>query len=124
MCTPAGFGKTTLLADWARGTPRPVAWVSLDEGDNDPTRFWRHVAAALDRVRPGLGERAGALLRDAGRASFEAVPAMPEPQVLDQLTAKEGTRGLGVRLSWLVGRGVGGPTATLRLPGFITSLAL
>jgi LuxR family maltose regulon positive regulatory protein len=75
VCTPAGFGKTTLLADWARGTPRPVAWVSLDEGDNDPTRFWRHVAAALDWVRPGLGERAGALLRDAGRASFEAVPA-------------------------------------------------
>jgi LuxR family maltose regulon positive regulatory protein len=75
VCTPAGFGKTTLLADWARGTPRPVAWVSLDEGDNDPTRFWRHVAAALDQVRPGLGERAGALLRDAGRASFEAVPA-------------------------------------------------
>jgi LuxR family transcriptional regulator, maltose regulon positive regulatory protein len=38
---PAGFGKTTLLAQWraAAGGGR-VAWVSLDEGDNDPTRFW------------------------------------------------------------------------------------
>src|SRR5215218_11120194 len=54
VCAPAGFGKTALLADWARRDPRPVAWLSLDEGDNDPARFWRHVAAALDTVRPGV----------------------------------------------------------------------
>ena len=54
VCTPAGFGKTTLLADWARAGRRPVAWLSLDAGDNDPARFWRHVAAALDTVRPGV----------------------------------------------------------------------
>ena len=57
VCTPAGFGKTTLLGEWVRSSPRPVAWLSLDEGDNDPARFWRYVAAALDRVRPGIGER-------------------------------------------------------------------
>jgi LuxR family maltose regulon positive regulatory protein len=66
VCTPAGFGKTTLLADWARHQRRPVAWLSLDEGDNDPVRFWRHVAAALDGVLPGLAGRVGALLGGSG----------------------------------------------------------
>jgi LuxR family transcriptional regulator, maltose regulon positive regulatory protein len=56
VCTPAGFGKTTLLADWATNTSLPVAWLSLDEADNDPARFWRHLVAALDRAGPGLGE--------------------------------------------------------------------
>jgi LuxR family transcriptional regulator, maltose regulon positive regulatory protein len=72
VCAPAGFGKTALLADWARGGQRPVAWLSLDTGDNDPVRFWRHVAAALDRVRAGVGERVAGLLRPPPR-SFEAV---------------------------------------------------
>jgi len=50
VCAPAGFGKTALLADWLRSAGRPVAWLSLDVGDNDPVRFWRHVVAALDRA--------------------------------------------------------------------------
>ena len=58
-CAPAGYGKTVLLADWVRRGERPVAWLSLDAGDNDPARFWRHVVAALDRVRPGTAGRAG-----------------------------------------------------------------
>ena len=62
VCAPAGFGKTALLADWARSGDRPVAWLSLDAGDEDPVRFWRHVVAALDRARPGIGERVGPLL--------------------------------------------------------------
>src|ERR671919_1238481 len=49
VCTPAGFGKTTLLADWAHSTALRVAWLSLDPLDNDPSRFWRHVLAAIDR---------------------------------------------------------------------------
>jgi ATP/maltotriose-dependent transcriptional regulator MalT len=73
VCTPAGFGKTTLLGDWARRSQRPVAWLSLDAGDNDPARFWRYVAAALDRVRPGIYRRVGALLRGPEPASLEAV---------------------------------------------------
>jgi LuxR family transcriptional regulator, maltose regulon positive regulatory protein len=73
VCTPAGFGKTTLLGEWARSSERPVAWLSLDEGDNDPARFWRYVAATLDQVRVGIGERVGALLRGPGPASLEAV---------------------------------------------------
>ena len=76
VCTPAGFGKTTLLGDWARGGRQPVAWLSLDEADNDPVRFWRHAAAALDGVRPGIAERVAALLGGLQSASFQAVAAM------------------------------------------------
>lgn len=73
VCTPAGFGKTTLLGDWARRSRVPTAWLSLDSGDNDPARFWRYVAAALDRVRPGIGPLAAALLRGPQRPVPEAV---------------------------------------------------
>jgi LuxR family maltose regulon positive regulatory protein len=62
VCAPAGFGKTALLADWVRSGDRRVAWLSLDAGDNDPVRFWRHVFAALDRALPGIGERVAPLL--------------------------------------------------------------
>ena len=75
VCTPAGFGKTTLLADWARASPRPVAWLSLDEGDNDPARFWRHVAAALDAARSGIADRIAPLLRGLQPAPVEALAA-------------------------------------------------
>jgi LuxR family transcriptional regulator, maltose regulon positive regulatory protein len=44
---PAGFGKTTLLSEWVAGCERPAAWLSLDEGDNDPTRFLSYFVAAL-----------------------------------------------------------------------------
>jgi LuxR family maltose regulon positive regulatory protein len=62
VCAPAGFGKTALLSDWARGAGQPVAWLGLDGGDSDPARFWRHVVAALDRARPGLADNIGPLL--------------------------------------------------------------
>jgi len=59
VCAPAGFGKTALLADWARGAGRPVAWLGLDDGDSDPARFWRYAVAALEGARPGLAGRVG-----------------------------------------------------------------
>ena len=69
-CAPAGYGKTILLADWARRGGRPVAWLSLDAGDNDPARFWRHAVAALDQARPGTGERVAPLLGPPAPSSF------------------------------------------------------
>src|SRR5207253_6200089 len=47
LSAPAGFGKTTLLSAWARQSTSQVAWVTLDDQDNDPTRFWAYVIAAL-----------------------------------------------------------------------------
>jgi LuxR family maltose regulon positive regulatory protein len=47
-----GWGKTTLLAEWASQSRRPFAWVSVDEKDNDPIVLLTYVAAALDRVSP------------------------------------------------------------------------
>jgi LuxR family maltose regulon positive regulatory protein len=73
VCAPAGSGKTVLLADWAYRENRPVAWLSLDTGDNDPARFWRYVAAALDRIRPGIGEQVAVLLRGGQQPPLEAV---------------------------------------------------
>ena len=70
-CAPAGYGKTVLLAEWVRRGRHPVAWLSLDAGDNDPARFWRHAVAALDRVRPGISERMGPLLGPRASPSFE-----------------------------------------------------
>jgi LuxR family transcriptional regulator, maltose regulon positive regulatory protein len=50
VSAPAGYGKTTLLAEWGRRDERPFAWLSLDEAENDPTVFLTYLAAALDRV--------------------------------------------------------------------------
>jgi LuxR family transcriptional regulator, maltose regulon positive regulatory protein len=72
VCAPAGFGKSALLASWASSGRHPVAWLSLDSGDNDPARFWRHVAAALERACPGIGDRVGPLLGPPPQ-SFEGV---------------------------------------------------
>ncbi|HEX9414552.1 MAG TPA: AAA family ATPase, partial [Ktedonobacterales bacterium] len=59
LSAPAGFGKTTLLSDWLAQCPRPAAWLSLDAGENDPTRFLSYLVAALQTLAPTIG--AGAL---------------------------------------------------------------
>jgi LuxR family transcriptional regulator, maltose regulon positive regulatory protein len=71
VCAPAGYGKTVLLADWVRRSEHPAAWLSLDAGDNDPARFWRHAVAALDRARPGVSDRMAALLGPPAPSSFQ-----------------------------------------------------
>jgi LuxR family maltose regulon positive regulatory protein len=77
VCAPAGYGKTVLLADWTQRRSHPAAWLSLDPGDNDPARFWRHTVAALDRALPGLSARVGPLLGPPAPASWEpAVTAL------------------------------------------------
>jgi LuxR family transcriptional regulator, maltose regulon positive regulatory protein len=53
IAAPAGFGETTLLSTWLEHAPFSVAWVSLESGDDDLTRFWSYVFTALSRVHPG-----------------------------------------------------------------------
>jgi LuxR family transcriptional regulator, maltose regulon positive regulatory protein len=55
---PAGWGKSTLVADWLRRAAPAAGWVSLDDNDNDPYRFWRYLLGALAQARPGLGVEA------------------------------------------------------------------
>jgi LuxR family maltose regulon positive regulatory protein len=50
VSAPAGFGKTTLLSEWIAGCQQPAAWLSLDDGDNDTTRFWSHFISALQTL--------------------------------------------------------------------------
>src|ERR1700693_617026 len=56
ISAPAGFGKTTLVSEWVEGIERPVAWLSLDEGENDPTRFLTYLVAALQTIAATIGE--------------------------------------------------------------------
>ena len=56
ISAPAGFGKTTLISEWIAGCGKPVAWLSLDDGDNDPVRFISYLIAALQTIKAGLGE--------------------------------------------------------------------
>jgi LuxR family transcriptional regulator, maltose regulon positive regulatory protein len=74
LSAPPGFGKTTLLTQWCAlaGADR-VAWVSLDEGDNDPTRFWVYVVQALRTVEPSVGTAALAALHRTGADLYRAV---------------------------------------------------
>src|SRR5512139_2102855 len=58
LAAPAGFGKTQLLLEWAKETPLPVAWLTLDSDDNDLSCFFRYLIGALQTLKPGLGEEA------------------------------------------------------------------
>ena len=56
VCAPAGYGKSTLVAQWSDLDPRPSGWVQLGRGDNDPVVLLAHVVAALERTGPVCGE--------------------------------------------------------------------
>jgi LuxR family maltose regulon positive regulatory protein len=55
ISAPAGFGKTTLVSEWVAGCSQPVAWLSLDESDNDPARFLAYFGAALQTIEANIG---------------------------------------------------------------------
>ncbi|MCB0188158.1 MAG: AAA family ATPase, partial [Caldilineaceae bacterium] len=56
ISAPAGFGKSTLVSEWVASSERRAAWLSLDEGDNDPTRFLAYLVAALRTIVADIGE--------------------------------------------------------------------
>ena len=76
VSAPAGFGKTTLLGEWLDdrwGDEKSVAWVSLDESDNDPARFLAYLVRALQSVEERIGEGVLASLRSPALPPGEAV---------------------------------------------------
>ena len=73
ISAPAGFGKTTLVSEWVLGCKRPAAWLSLDEGDNDPTRFLTYLVAALQTIAATIGEGVSGVLQS---------PQPPPPEAI------------------------------------------
>jgi LuxR family transcriptional regulator, maltose regulon positive regulatory protein len=86
VSAPAGFGKTTLLAQWRASTHAPVAWLSLEPEDNEPTRFLTYLIAALQTLDPHLGAPALAQLRP---------PQPADPETVLTLLANDLLRGPG-----------------------------
>ncbi|HEX5164988.1 MAG TPA: AAA family ATPase, partial [Thermomicrobiales bacterium] len=73
ISAPAGYGKTTLLADWARASRLPVAWLTLGEEDNDLARFFRYLFTAWERIEPGVADSALGVLLGAMEPEPDAV---------------------------------------------------
>jgi LuxR family transcriptional regulator, maltose regulon positive regulatory protein len=90
VSAPAGFGKTTLVGEWVAGCGLPAAWLSLDEGDNDPARFLAYLVAALRTIRANVGEGVLGALRSPQPPPAESIltallneiAAVPEDFVL------------------------------------------
>lgn len=86
----AGFGKTTLVSEWLHECERPVAWLSLDEGDNDPKRFLTYLCAALRTIGVNIGESVFRILQSPQSPPTESIlttlineiTATPDPFIL------------------------------------------
>jgi LuxR family transcriptional regulator, maltose regulon positive regulatory protein len=74
LSEPAGFGETTLLSEFVPGLQQPVVWLSLDEVDNDPARFWSYLIAARQMGWPGVGEAAPVILQSSQPLPTETLP--------------------------------------------------
>jgi len=83
---PAGFGKSTLVAQWAASPAeaRPFAWISLDPGDDDPGRLWWHLACAVQRACPAFG---GEQVLQALRVQAPDFAGVVLPLIVNQLAA-------------------------------------
>ncbi|MDQ5827320.1 MAG: helix-turn-helix transcriptional regulator, partial [Chloroflexota bacterium] len=90
ISAPAGFGKTTLLSEWVAHCERPTAWLSLDAGENDLTRFLLYLVAALQTVAPTIGEGILRVLQSPQPPPIDAIlttllndiAALPDPFIL------------------------------------------
>ncbi len=83
ISAPAGFGKTTLIGEWVAGCERQAAWLSLDDGDNDPTRFLAYLVAALQTIAPNIGEGVLVALRSPQPPPTESILTV----LLNEVTA-------------------------------------
>jgi LuxR family maltose regulon positive regulatory protein len=86
VVAPPGFGKTTVLLQWQSSNKGPCAWLSLDDGDNDPLVFWSCLVASIARVVPGFASSVLPALSSMGGLALDAVVAriLNELEALDQ----------------------------------------
>lgn len=91
VSAPAGYGKTTLLGEWIAESRVSSAWLTLDETDDSPVRFWRYVIGALEKVKSGIWARPGEVLcgataeepdHDFAVLLLDALSALREPLIL------------------------------------------
>ena len=73
VTAPAGYGKTTVLAQWARASQFPVAWLTLSEAENDTERFFRYFYRALEQVQPKIRESAVGILLEGNQPDIQQV---------------------------------------------------
>ena len=76
VSAPAGFGKSSLMAELAAGPDASLAWLSLDATDNDPSTFWSYVAGAIERASPGATASARAGFEGEGANSIAAIATL------------------------------------------------
>jgi len=76
ISAPAGFGKTTLVSEWVASCDQKVAWLSLDEGDNDPTRFLIYLVSALQTIMANIGEGVLGVLQSPQPPPIESILAI------------------------------------------------
>jgi LuxR family maltose regulon positive regulatory protein len=69
----AGFGKTTLLSEWVQQSKRPAAWVSLDQKDNDASRFWKYLIGAMQTIFPDFGDVTLSILNSSRPSQIELI---------------------------------------------------
>lgn len=87
LSAPAGFGKTTVISEWANGCGCPVVWLTLDETDNTPTIFLAYLITALQTIKAGIGATVLAALQS-------AQPQLIEPlliELLNEISAASGS---------------------------------
>jgi LuxR family transcriptional regulator, maltose regulon positive regulatory protein len=73
VSAPAGYGKTTLVSSWLKESQIPSAWLSLDDGDNDPIRFLQYLLAALVPIAPNIEDDISGMLQGIQPAQYENV---------------------------------------------------
>jgi LuxR family maltose regulon positive regulatory protein len=73
ISAPAGFGKTTIVSEWAAGCGRPAAWLSLDEEDTGPTRFLTYLVRALQTIDADIGAGVLGMLQDPQSPPIELI---------------------------------------------------
>src|SRR4030066_1360549 len=83
VSAPAGYGKTTLLSDWIIQNKIPAAWLSLDNGDNDPAVFLSYIISGIQSIHKEVGQSALRLLNSPASPSVESITSLLINEVLN-----------------------------------------